>query len=1072
MSGENYYSSSNNYNRSQVGTISNRGRDIRKKERLNTELLNAIISSDLTAVNKVLDEGACPWARCRTAKSSSVHLAALCGQPDILTELVRAGADLGMRDVNGVQAAHLAVWAGHIHILKLIFETQPRLLNSPVMPVDTSELQDDLDSWDHDHQSFTQMMPKFDVGSTPLHIGCKLNKVEVVEYLLAEGADVHMRDCQGLTPLDVAGTSVSEQHLIDENEPNVFQTTNIDQDEPDAEDTGDRQTLNSMTMENTGVPRRPSKSMYDIVNALFERGARMQDDQDISFLGRTGWNLPITALHTAVTKGDIDLIDYLLGKGASLVTMDENGETPLHLAVRLKLLEPLKAVISWLTLELVDMKDGNGFTPLHQAVIQEWPSGIGLLLEAGADVTIPTKDNETILHITAKKGNDILLEELLSIEDSLKVIDTIDKWNYTALFRAVESNSLSCAKMLIKQGADMSIKLPGDKSLLHLAVEKISAVMVKIILDNESTKESDLNLLCEGHDGAMSPLHIAAQNGTADCARILLKTGADIFQRMTDIYGSTAAHLAACEGHIDVLTALIAHDASCLDVADYEGWYPLHVAARYGQGQCVVLMLRHGANISTNIPDNAVSKSALDLIVEYIPKGINKLENLFDSYIDIESCAVKDPSCMITLNYALLLGNSKHQEKDNDGKQLAFFNTLLNSNNDQLKETLLLHPLTESFLYFKWMSMRNFFIILMFLYILYTLTLTIFAMNTYVSYNPPFSLIFRIISIILLVPIIISECLQASTLQRYYFVDDESWLRWSMVMSGGLVCLSHSTTFLSRYLASTAVLLSWMELLFLFARFPAWGLHVLMFEKVASNVFQVLSRFAFLIIGFLFAFMIHFGGSPPFANFWEALCKVFIMIVELDYSGAFNDSEEKALAYQTTWYSLFGRVMYVTFVVLVAMVMMNLIVGLCVSDIALLEVQGRTQRLAKQAAFLSFLEMSVYNKLIILWLPTFIKEIVMDCKSVPNSVTIFPNDPRCPLPTRLRRTLLKRVKSLLPSKHTNNTIDIKLQQIELNIDLIRNEITQLQESITGITSMLAPIIQSTQRTTADTVSLS
>uniref|UniRef100_T1HC34 ANK_REP_REGION domain-containing protein n=1 Tax=Rhodnius prolixus TaxID=13249 RepID=T1HC34_RHOPR len=1037
-----------------------RNRLTRKRERLNTELLNAIISSNLRAVNKLLDEGACPWARCRTTKSSSVHLAALIGQTDILTELVRAGADLGVRDDNGVQAAHLAVWAGHIHILRIIFDIQPQLINSPIMPPEIESFQDELDSWDHDHQSIVQMMPVFELGSTALHIACKLNKVEVVEYLLSEGADVHMRDCQGLTPLDVAGTCVSDQQLINDLSTILGKSNNSadhSTDEPDVSITVDvpAEGVDQNCTDKT-ITRRPSKSMFDVVNALFEGGARMQDDNDIFFLGRHAWNLSITALHTAVTNGDIDLIDYLLSKGASLLTRDEHGETPLHLAVRLTLLEPLKVVISWLTLDLIDMKDGNGMTPLHQAVVQEWPSGIGLLLEAGADVTIPTRENETVLHIAAKKGNDLLLEELLSLEDSLQVINTIDIWDFTPLFRAIESNSPICVKMLIKQGADMSIKLPGNKSLLHLAADVMSLQTLEIITEHESIVNEDIDLLCDGDDGKMSPLHITAQNGSVDCTKLLIKTGANIFLRMTDIYGSTAAHLAACEGHYEVLTALISHNSACLDVPDLQGWYPLHVAARYGHGQCVVLMLRHGANISENIPDNAVTKSALDLIVEYVPKGINRLENLLDSYIDLDSCAVKDPTCLITLNYTLLLGKN---EQSNDDKQLAFFDTLLNSNNVQLKETLLLHPLTESFLYFKWRSMKNFFIILISLYVLYTLSLTSFAMNTYVSYVPGFSVAFRIISIILLVPIIISECLQASTLQRYYFIDDESWLRWTMAISGGLVCLSHTNTIISRYLASLAVFLSWTELLFLFARFPAWGLHVLMFEKVASHVFQVLSRFVFLILGFLFAFMIYFRGAPPFNNFLEALCKVFIMIIELDYSGAFNDTEEVPLTYQSMLYSLFGRLMYVTFVVLVAMVMMNLIVGLCVSDVALLEVQGRTQRLAKQAAFLSFLEMSVYNKSLLLWLPTLLQEIVKDFRAVPVSFTVFPNDPLCPLPTRLKRALLKRVKASKPTKQIAATVDLKLQRIDSNVSLLAQDMNELKLSIKNINSVLTSLIQ-------------
>lgn len=205
--------------------------------------------------------------------------------------------------------------------------------------------------------------------------------------------------------------------------------------------------------------------------------------------------------------------------------------------------------------------------------------------------------------------------------------------------------------------------------------------------------------------------------------------------------------------------------------------------------------------------------------------------------------------------------------------------------------------------------------------------------------------------------------------------------------------------------------------------------------------------------------MIYFRGAPPFNNFLEALCKVFIMIIELDYSGAFNDTEEVPLTYQSMLYSLFGRLMYVTFVVLVAMVMMNLIVGLCVSDVALLEVQGRTQRLAKQAAFLSFLEMSVYNKSLLLWLPTLLQEIVKDFRAVPVSFTVFPNDPLCPLPTRLKRALLKRVKASKPTKQIAATVDLKLQRIDSNVSLLAQDMNELKLSIKNINSVLTSLIQ-------------
>lgn len=52
---------------------------------------------------------------------------------------------------------------------------------------------------------------------------------------------------------------------------------------------------------------------------------------------------------------------------------------------------------------------------------QQWPDGVSLLLEAGADVKVTSNDNQTVLHIAAKQVNTQLLEELLTIPDTVKV---------------------------------------------------------------------------------------------------------------------------------------------------------------------------------------------------------------------------------------------------------------------------------------------------------------------------------------------------------------------------------------------------------------------------------------------------------------------------------------------------------------------------------------------------------------------------------------------------------------------------------------------------------------------------
>lgn len=70
---------------------------------------------------------------------------------------------------------------------------------------------------------------------------------------------------------------------------------------------------------------------------------------------------------------------------------------------------------------MVDARDTQGRTPLHLAVAENWSAGVSLLLEAGADVKVTSNNSQTVLHIAAAMADPQLLEELLTIPESIKV---------------------------------------------------------------------------------------------------------------------------------------------------------------------------------------------------------------------------------------------------------------------------------------------------------------------------------------------------------------------------------------------------------------------------------------------------------------------------------------------------------------------------------------------------------------------------------------------------------------------------------------------------------------------------
>lgn len=70
--------------------------------------------------------------------------------------------------------------------------------------------------------------------------------------------------------------------------------------------------------------------------------------------------------------------------------------------------------------------------------------------------------------------------------------------------------------------------------------------------------------------------------------------------------------------------------------------------------------------------------------------------------------------------------------------------------------------------------------------------------------------------------------------------DLESWVKWFMfVLSTVVVVGQHPAPWLI-HVSAVAVLLSWLELLFLLSRWPSSiGFYILMFFTVAKNVIRV-----------------------------------------------------------------------------------------------------------------------------------------------------------------------------------------------------------------------------------------
>jgi ankyrin repeat protein len=117
---------------------------------------------------------------------------------------------------------------------------------------------------------------------------------------------------------------------------------------------------------------------------------------------------------------------------------------------------------------------------------------------------------------------------------------------------------------------------------LHIAAFfGLRKIAERLIFNGADVKETD--------EGGTTAMHLAAENGHDEVVLVLVKNGANIDARETK-YGQTPLHLAALNGHKAVAETLLQNDALA-NLKDHEGWMAIHVAVWTGKGEVVQVLL-------------------------------------------------------------------------------------------------------------------------------------------------------------------------------------------------------------------------------------------------------------------------------------------------------------------------------------------------------------------------------------------------------------------------------------------------------------------------------------------------
>ncbi|XP_023313720.1 ankyrin-3-like [Trichogramma pretiosum] len=415
-------------------------------------------------------------------------------------------------------------------------------------------------------------------GNSALHLAVIRGNKKAIELLLRRGARSNLANAEGLTPLLLICKIYHD----------------ADDDEDDEENDDDNESLAEMFF-------RINEEKHQLVQV------NVQDNQG---------NTPLIL---AMDRGDENLMELLLRRGADPNTTDKEGSSPLHVICNradygedddVGLIKSFFKINQELNRSvLVDVRDEQGRTPLHLALWWGLKRIAKFLLRRGADPNSVDEKGSTPLHNICDSSNTDLLRMFFRINDELNQRVEINvrdnKSGNTPLHEALEWGGKENPRMLLERGADINLTNDQGWSALHVVCMRSEGdddQVPQMFFEMTEGLQQSVRVNAQDNEGN-TPLNFALQRYDKKTAELMLRRGAD--PNLVNAEGSTALHV-ICRyyRHADVLTKMLLEICDelnrpvQLDALDKSGRTPLQWAVLNISADAVDVLLDHGADLS------------------------------------------------------------------------------------------------------------------------------------------------------------------------------------------------------------------------------------------------------------------------------------------------------------------------------------------------------------------------------------------------------------------------------------------------------------------------------------------